>query len=71
MLNTIDIKIRLLKKGISQADIARQQGVVRSYVTHVMAGRRKNARIRQAIADAIGMKVHDIWSNGNNNKRAA
>jgi lambda repressor-like predicted transcriptional regulator len=71
MLSMIDIKIRLLKKGISQAEIARQQRVVRSYIGHVMAGRRKNQRIRRAIADAIGMKVSDIWPNCNNNKRAA
>ncbi|MCK9420259.1 MAG: helix-turn-helix domain-containing protein [Nitrospirae bacterium] len=71
MLRPVDIKIRLLKKGISQAKIARSQDVVRSYVTHVIAGRNKNQRLRQAIADAIGMVVSDIWPNEKNNKRAA
>jgi lambda repressor-like predicted transcriptional regulator len=71
MLKARTIKIRLLEKGISQVDIGRSVGVVRSYVSHVIAGRSKNRIVREAIAQAICMNVADIWPEEKNNKRAA
>lgn len=71
MLKARTIKIRLLEKGISQSEIAVRTSVVRSYVSHVIAGRSKNRRIRKAIADAIGIKMSEIWPEEENKKRAA
>jgi lambda repressor-like predicted transcriptional regulator len=64
MMNTATkIKIGFLEKGISGVDIARQFSppVDRTAVYHVIAGRSKSPRIRKAIADALGMKVKDLW----------
>lgn len=55
------IKIAMIRKGISGAEIARQQGVDRSAVSHVLAGRSKSKRLRQAIAEALGLRVEALW----------
>lgn len=55
------IKIELLKKEISAAEIARRAGVVRSAISNVIAGRRKSKKLRKAIADAIGEPVEALW----------
>jgi lambda repressor-like predicted transcriptional regulator len=71
MLNiSTKIKIELLKKGITGAAIARSLDITRSYVSHVIAGRFKSKKVRRAIADALGMRVEQLWPE-NTNKKAA
>jgi lambda repressor-like predicted transcriptional regulator len=55
------LKQKLKKHGISQFELARQLGVTRQAVNHVVLGRRKTERIRQAIAKALGLEVANIW----------
>ena len=55
------IKIAMLKKGISGAEIARRTGVTRVAVYHVIEGRSQSRKLRQAIADALGVRVADLW----------
>lgn len=65
------IKIELLKRGISGAAIARQEGVVRQAIYHVVAGRRRSPRLRGAIARAIGTRVEKLWPEQGRKDKAA
>ncbi len=56
-----DIKIALIERGTSGAAVARSLGVDRTMVYHVIAGRAKSPRVREAIARAVGKKVSDLW----------
>ena len=65
MTNAIDTS-RLLKDLLrlnhtSYAQIARQLGVSRTAVSLVASGRSNSERVRQAIAEASGLTVAQIW----------
>ncbi len=63
------IRMILLEKDISAAEIARRAGVSRSAITQTMKGIVKSKKLRTAIADAIGVKIEDLWpTNGNGHK---
>ena len=62
------IKIEMLKMGVTGAAIAQRLGVTRVAIYHVIEGRRPSARIRHAIAEAVGLKVSDLWSEKNKRK---
>lgn len=55
------IKILMLLKGISGAEIARRAGVHRTMVYHVIEGRSKSHRIRKAIAEALKVGYKELW----------
>ena len=55
------IRMELLRCEVSQADIARKCEVTPSMVTRVIDGLSVSARVRQAIAEAIGIDVKRIW----------
>lgn len=60
------IKIELIKYGINGAQIGRKVGVSRDAISKTIKGEIKSRRLRKAIADAIGVKVEDLWpTNGN------
>ena len=61
MPNLIDIKLALKKKSISQLSIAKILNVHPVTVNEVVQGKRKNPRIRLAIALSIGKPVCEIW----------
>ena len=62
MMNTATkIKIELLKKGISGAEIARNKGVDRTAIYHVIKGNSKSLRLRKAIAEALGVSYESLW----------
>lgn len=48
-------------KQVTQRQIARQLGVSDAAVSQVVSGSEKNPRIRQAIAAALEVPVHQIW----------
>ena len=54
------IKIELLKKGVTGAEIARKLGVNRSAIYLVISGRAKSRRIRKAICEMTGLPW-SIW----------
>ena len=68
-----EIKAMLVRKGITQWAIARSLNppVSRSAVCHVIAGKLKTFRIRQAIADALGLRYELVWPRENGGKKAA
>jgi lambda repressor-like predicted transcriptional regulator len=67
--NATKIKIRLLEKGITGAEIARRVGVTRVAIYLTISGEVKSQRLRKAIADALGVPVSELWPN--NNRKAA
>lgn len=52
----------LAMRKITGRRIAESIGVTESYVSHVLAGRNKNRRVQQAVADALGMTFEELWS---------
>lgn len=61
MLRPIDIKIRLLRKGISVREIARRVGVTNPAISYTIHRKVKSRRLRQAIAQAIGLPYEKVW----------
>lgn len=63
MMKLTNIKIRqlMLGKSVTGVDIARECGVCRSYVSHVISGRAQSPRIRSAIASKLETEVADLW----------
>lgn len=57
------IKIEFIKNAISGAEIARKCGLDRTNVYHVLSGHSKSKKIRQAISDAIGIPIAELWPN--------
>lgn len=55
------IRARLFLAGVSQGDIARSCGLGRSMICHVVCGRRRNAKVEKALADACHMSVAELW----------
>lgn len=55
------IRVELLKAGVSQKAIADAAGVTRQTVYKVIEGVTVSDRVRQAIADALGRDVAEIW----------
>lgn len=58
-------KIKILKMMIdaevTSAMIAKHCIVDRSFVSHVISGRAKTPRIREAIATFLNVQVEEIW----------
>ncbi len=56
-----NIKVLLVVAGVKQVDIARRLRVSRSFVSEVVAGKKRTYRIRRAIARALGVTVAELW----------
>ena len=56
-----EIKSQLVLRGVTATAIARSLGLARPNVTATISGKRRTARIRQAIADAIGRPVSEVF----------
>jgi transcriptional regulator with XRE-family HTH domain len=55
------IKIMLMQRGLTQAALARRLTCSRATVSLVIAGRRRSARVENAIAQHLGMPRRDLW----------
>lgn len=55
------IKIVMIEKEITGAEIARRAGVDRSSIHHVITGKCRSERLRQVIAEALGVTVDELW----------
>jgi lambda repressor-like predicted transcriptional regulator len=60
-MEPLEIKIALMRAGVTQVDIARYVGVAPPNVSKVIAGVIASARVRAAIAKALDMDVKQIW----------
>jgi lambda repressor-like predicted transcriptional regulator len=56
-----DIRAELVRNNITIKSIAQGLGIAHPGVSQVISGLRKTKRIRQAIADAIGKPVTELW----------
>ena len=56
-----EIRILLILSDVSQVSIARKCGKPKSYVHQVITGERAFPEIRQAIADAVGRPIKQLW----------
>jgi transcriptional regulator with XRE-family HTH domain len=64
------IRAMMILRDVKQVDICRQLRVNSSTVSLIVSGKKKSARIRAAIAEALGFKVEELWPS-NGHKRAA
>ena len=55
------LKTIMALKEITQADIARQIGMTRQGVNHILSGHVKSLLRRVQVCDALGIKYSDIW----------
>lgn len=55
------IRALLLLKNITSADIARELGVSRTWMSLVVNGHKKSDRIRKNIANKLSMTVEELW----------
>ena len=60
-MTPLEIKIELLKAGISIRQLARQEGVSHTAMSYTIHSVNKGLRLRQAIARALGKRIEDIW----------
>lgn len=66
-----NIKASLVRVGVTQSEIARDLGMSVGSVNDVITGRRKNPKVRTAIAQAIGKPVEKIWPDTKPEEQAA
>ena len=59
-----EIRAELIRQGITGADIAREAGCSKQYVSAIIKGKRKNARIQGIISSHVNKPVSEIWSGG-------
>ena len=60
-MTPLEIKIEMLKKGITAADVGRKIGVSRVAVCRVRMGDLTSSRIQRAIAQVIEMPVNKVF----------
>lgn len=56
-----DIKAALRKRGLTQAQIARNLNVSKTSVCYVIDGRASSRRVAEAIAQAVGLPMGTLW----------
>lgn len=62
MLTPVDIKIELLRKGLTSAELAQRAGVDRSAIHHIIYRHQTSRRLRRLIAEGIGLTYEAVWS---------
>ena len=60
-MTPLEIKIELLKAGISIRQLARQEGVSHTAISYTIHGVNKGLRLREAVARALGKHLEEIW----------
>jgi lambda repressor-like predicted transcriptional regulator len=60
-MTPLEIKIELLKAGISIRQLARQEGVSHTAMSYTIHGINKGSKLRRAVARALEKRVEEIW----------
>ncbi len=60
-MKVTDIKQKLKEHNVTMVGIAKSLGITHTAVCLVIKGTSKSARVSQAISDAIGVPVSEIW----------
>lgn len=55
------IRAEMVKNGVTNAQISREEQVSTVYVYYVLSGKRTGYRIRRAIAQAVKVPVEKLW----------
>lgn len=63
IMDRLEIQYRMKRKGVTQAAIAKKLGITAPTVCNVIKGTAQSARVKQAIAKALELKVEDLWPN--------
>jgi transcriptional regulator with XRE-family HTH domain len=61
MDRSIEIKIALMKAGVTQAELARELGCHRTGVNHIVKRRRRDRRIESYIEDRCGVARGELF----------
>ncbi|HEU4630183.1 MAG TPA: helix-turn-helix transcriptional regulator [Gemmatimonadaceae bacterium] len=59
--SSLYLKLELLRREITQLEIADEAQVDRTLVSHVIAGRRRNADVEAVIARRLGVPVDTLF----------
>jgi hypothetical protein len=51
----------MVRNGVTNRQIAKQEGVRENYVYMILAGQRTGYRIRRAIATAVNKPIEQLW----------
>ena len=60
-MKPVEIKVELLRKGVTLQAIADDLKVSQPHVSQVVWGKRRSPRVEQAVADAIGRPVNKVF----------
>lgn len=60
-MSPTEIKINLIVRNVSQAEIANNAGVSRACVTMVIQRKAMSKRVRGVIAEALGIDYDKVW----------
>jgi transcriptional regulator with XRE-family HTH domain len=55
------VKVEILKRDLTQKELARRLGVSLPQISMVVTGKRSTLWIRKAIARELGMKVEELF----------
>ena len=69
-MKPVEIKILMMRAGVTQTKIAKQLGITIPFVNQIISGIRPTKYIRESIADAIGKPVEELWPEESPNKAA-
>jgi transcriptional regulator with XRE-family HTH domain len=62
-MNGVNVKIEMLKRGITQTELANKLGLSLPYINLVINGKRKIGWIQEAIAKELGLSIEDLFRN--------
>ncbi len=66
-----EIKILMLRKKITQAQIARRLRIKPSTVCNVIKGTAESKRVKKTIAEVLGVPIETLWPVKDDEERAA
>lgn len=61
MLSALDIKIGLLRRGVSQASLARKLDCSDGAVSRVILRKSTSCRVQKEISRALGRPFAEVW----------
>lgn len=64
-MTPVEIKVELLRKGVTLAAIAADLNLTAGHVSQVVWGKRRSAPVEEAVARAIGKPVGKVFARAN------
>lgn len=60
-MKPVEIRIAMMRAGLTQSQLARELGATQQLVYHVIQGNTVSDRVRKHIAARIGIDIKRIW----------